>query len=74
MLLTYRYRVKDGITAKHLATMARSVNTVWNYCGDVQNASRRLNRRWPSGYDLIGLTNGCSKELGLHSDTLARQS
>jgi IS605 OrfB family transposase len=70
MLLTYRYRVKDGTTAKHLAAMARSVNTVWNYCGDIQNASRRLNRRWPSGFDLIGLTNGCTKELGLHSDTV----
>jgi transposase len=50
--------------------MAVSVNQVWNYCGGIQNDSRRLNRRWPSGFDLIKLTNGTSKEIGLHSDTV----
>jgi transposase len=70
MILTYRYRIKDGTSAKWLRRMAVSVNTVWNYCGDVQNSSRRLNRRWPSGFDLIKLTSGSSKELGLHSDTV----
>jgi putative transposase len=70
MLLTYRYRVKDATAGKHLSGMARAVNTVWNFCGGIQNDSRRLNRRWPSAFDLIGLTNGSSKELGLHSDTL----
>ena len=52
MLLTYRYRVKDATAGKRLARMAVSVNQVWNYCGGIQNDSRRLNRRWPSGFDL----------------------
>src|SRR3954453_22458517 len=70
MILTYRYRIKDATTGKHLARMAGSVNQVWNYCGGIQNDSRRLNRRWPSGFDLINLPSGSSKELGLHSDTV----
>jgi IS605 OrfB family transposase len=70
MFLTYRYRVKDAIVGKHLARMAAAVNFVWNYCGNIQNDSRRLNRRWPSVFDLTRLTNGSSKELGLHSDTV----
>jgi transposase len=70
MLLTYRYRVKDATAGKRLARMAVSVNRVWNYCGGIHNDSRRLNRRWPSGFDLINLTNGATKELGLHSDTV----
>ena len=70
MLLTFRYRVKDATAGKRLARMAVAVNGVWNYCGGVQNSSRRVGRRWPSGFDLIGLTNGCTKELGLHSDTV----
>jgi len=70
MLLTYRYRVKDATAGKRLARMAVSVNQVWNYCGGIHNDSRRLNRHWPSGFDLINLTNGATKELGLHSDTV----
>jgi transposase len=70
MLLTFRYRVKDATAGKRLDRMAVSVNQVWNYCGGIQNDSRRLNRRWPSGFDLIKLTTGCTKELGLHSDTV----
>ena len=70
MVLTFRYRVKGVSAAKRLNRMVVAVNQVWNYCGGIQNDSRRLNRRWPSGFDLIGLTNGASKELGLHSDTV----
>ena len=57
MILSYRYRIKDATTGKHLARMATAVNLVWNYCGGIQNDSRRLNRRWPSGFDLIKLTS-----------------
>src|SRR6185503_3459136 len=32
--------------------------------------ARRHNQRWPSGFDLINLTSGSSKLLGLHSDTV----
>lgn len=70
MILTFRYRVKDATSGNRLDRMSVSVNQVWNYCGGIQNDSRRLNRRWPSGFDLINLTSGSSKELGLHSDTV----
>jgi putative transposase len=70
MLLTHRHRVKDATSGKWLGRMAVSVNQVWNYCGGIQNDSRRLNRRWPSGFDLIKLTTGSTKELALHSDTV----
>ncbi|HEV2271135.1 MAG TPA: transposase [Steroidobacteraceae bacterium] len=70
MMLTYRYRIKDATTGRHLRRQARVVNRVWNYCGDIQNAARRHNKRWPSGFDLIKLTLGSSKLLDLHSDTV----
>jgi hypothetical protein len=46
------------------------VNQVWNYCGEIQSTARCHNKRWPSGFDLINLTSGSSKLLGLHSDTV----
>ncbi len=67
MILTYRYRVKNP---GPLPAVARSVNYVWNYCGDVQNYRRSRCRRWPTAFDLIQLTRA-SKELGLHSDAIA---
>lgn len=70
MILTYRYRIKDATCGNHLNLLSRSVNRVWNYCGEVQNASRRHNKRWPSGFDLIKLTTGSGAMLGLHSDTV----
>jgi putative transposase len=70
MLLTFRYRVKDATAGKRLSRMALAVNTVWNYCGGIQNDSRRHNKRWPSFPELARLTAGSSKELGLHSDTV----
>jgi IS605 OrfB family transposase len=70
MVLTYRYRIKDATSGRHLQQQAREVNRVWNYCGEVQNAARRHNKSWPSGFDLVNLTSGSSKLLGLHSDTV----
>ena len=70
MVLTYRYRIKDATCARHLQRQAQGVNRVWNYCGEIHNAARRHNKRWPSGFDLINLTSGSSKLLGLHSDTV----
>ena len=70
MVLTFRYRIKDATAARHLNRQAREVNRVWNYCGEIQHAARRHNRRWPSGFDLINLTSGSSQLLGLHSDTV----
>jgi IS605 OrfB family transposase len=70
MILTCRYRVKGKSAAKALTRMARAVNTVLNFCGGAQEHARRWNRRRPSGFDLVNLTSGSSRELGLHSDTV----
>jgi putative transposase len=68
MKLAYRYRVKSltGLLNKQ----ARAVNFVWNYCNDRQKDALRFDRPWHSGFDLIKLTTGCSRELGLHSGTV----
>ncbi|KQV90947.1 transposase [Massilia sp. Root351] len=68
MNLVYRYRVKS-LTGL-LNQQARAVNFVWNYCNDRQKDALRFNRPWHSGFDLIRLTTGCSKELKLHSGTV----
>jgi putative transposase len=68
MKLVYRYRVKS-LTGL-LDRQARTVNFVWNYCNDRQKDALRFDRPWLTGFDLIKLTTGCSKELGLHSGTI----
>ena len=75
MILTYRYRVKDKTSAKHLRRMAGAVNYAWNFCCAVQREAERRWRggsasRWPSRFDLVRLMTGASVELGVHSDTL----
>ena len=68
MKLTFRYRVKS-LTGL-LSRQARAVNFVWNYCNDRQKDALRFSRPWLTAFDLIHLTTGCSKELGLHSGTV----
>lgn len=70
-MLTYRYRIKDSTSRKHLQRLAWSVNRVWNYCNEVSMLALRRDKRWLSAFDLINLTAGVSKDLGLHSDTIA---
>jgi putative transposase len=75
MILTYRYRVKDKTSAKHLRRMAGAVNYAWNYCCATQREAQRrrhggTNTRWPSTFDFVRLMTGASGELGIHSDTL----
>lgn len=70
-VLTYRYRIKDATTGKHLCRMASAVNRLWNYCNEVSILAWRRDRRWLSAYDLINLCAGTSKELGLHADTIS---
>jgi putative transposase len=70
MIKAFRYRIKDSVCARSLERMARSVNTVWNFCNDTQQHAVRWNQRWPSGFDLNKLTTGSSRELGLHSQTV----
>jgi hypothetical protein len=70
MILTYRYRVKDKTSAKHLRRMAGAVNYAWNYCCATQREAQRRRARWPSRFDFVRLMTGASAELGIHSDTL----
>src|ERR1700694_2902949 len=68
MILGYRYRVKslNGLLNKQ----ACAVNTVFNYCNDIQKQALKWGKTWPTGFDLNTLTTGSSKELGLHSGTV----
>lgn len=68
MVLVYRYRGKslNGL----LNRQSRTCNYVCNYCNDRQKDALRFGRHWHTGFDLIKLTTGCSKELGLHSGTV----
>jgi putative transposase len=71
VILTYRYRLKaTSGAAQELSHQSRAVNLVWNFCGETQEAARRWNKLSPSGFDLINLTHGSSRDLGLHSDTV----
>ena len=75
MILTYKYRIKDGTVGKRLDRHSRACNFVWNYCCQIQReaqsrwvAGRAV--RWPSAFDLIKLCTGAAADLGLHSDTV----
>ncbi len=68
MVLVYRYRVKSLIGL--LNKQSRVCNFVWNFCNDRQKDALRFGRRWHTGFDLNKLTQGSSKELGLHSGTI----
>lgn len=75
MIITYRYRVKDQTSAKHLRRMSGAVNYAWNFCCATQREAQNRWRagakvRWPSRFDLVRLLTGASVELGVHSDTL----
>ena len=70
MIRTYRYRIKDSSAAPQLNKLARACNFVWNFCNESQEHALRWNQRWPTGFELSKLTAGCSKELGLHSQTV----
>lgn len=72
MLLTYRYRLKDGSRSRkrELRRMARAVNFVWNYCNEAQLHALKHNKKWPRAFDLNNLVAGSSKLLGLQSHTV----
>jgi IS605 OrfB family transposase len=70
-MVTFRYRIKDATSGKHLLKMAWAVNTVWNYCNEVSLLALRRDKRWLSAFELINLVAGTSKPLGLHADTLS---
>jgi IS605 OrfB family transposase len=70
MVTTYHFRIKDSSSKNKLSKMAGSVNFVWNYCNEVSLRSITHNSKWLSGFDLNKLTKGCSKDLGIHSQTI----
>ncbi len=65
--LTVRIRDKHAPMLRH---MARSVNFVWNYLNELSQRSIREHGVFLSAYDMQKYTNGCAKELGLHSHTV----
>lgn len=69
MFQVFRFRVKskNGL----LNQMAESVNAVWNFCNDTQKFAIKWNKPWLSGFDLIRLTTGTSKELRIPSHTVS---
>lgn len=70
-MLTYRYRIKDATSGKHLQRMAWAVNYVWNFCNETALRVWRREKRFVSAFELINLTAGAGHELGLHTDTLS---
>jgi IS605 OrfB family transposase len=70
MILTYKYRIKDSSTKKHLQKFSQSVNTVWNYCNEIGLLVWRKEKRFVTEYELNNLTSGSSEELDLHSQTI----
>jgi transposase len=77
MILTYQYRIKDATTGKHLAELARYVNTAWNRLVHEQKQIQRHyapggpNLPWKSRFDCNRHFTGRSGDCGLHSDTLS---
>jgi putative transposase len=68
---TFRYRIKDSTSRKHLQQIAWSVNYVWNYCNEVSLLAWRREKRFLSAFDLINLTAGVGHDLGLYTDTIS---
>jgi IS605 OrfB family transposase len=75
--LTFKFRIKDATTGKHLARHAIACNQVWNFCVATQREAERrrmggMNVRWPTAFDLINLTSGTSFELDINADTVSQ--
>lgn len=66
---TLQVRVRDK-HAKALSAQARQVNFVWNYVNELSVRNIREHGRFLSDFDIQKYTNGCAKDLGLHSQTV----
>ena len=75
---TFSLRLRDK-HARELIPMSIAVNSVWNYCNDIQKkAVQRFEnrplfggrRKWPTRFDLNKLTSGSSKLLGINARTI----
>ncbi len=67
---TLQYRIKDSTSATHLNKMAGSVSYVWNYCNQVNRERWAKFHKTYHWSELDKMTAGCSKELGIHSQTI----
>jgi len=70
-VLTIKLRLRDR-HAVELNRQARAVHYVWNFCNETQKKAAQSKRKWLSAFDLQKLTNGASKDLGLHAHTIQR--
>jgi IS605 OrfB family transposase len=75
MILTHKNLLKGKRAVRQQRRCAWAVNQVWNFCVQTQRAVQRawkdgLFPKWPSFYDLMDLSAGTSKELGLHAQTI----
>jgi len=69
-ILTYKFRLKDGNTAKKLKSMAGAVNYVWNFSNEIMRMNWKKSRKYTNEKDLSPLTKGASKELPINSQTI----
>jgi transposase len=85
-VLTYKFRIKDASSKKHLDRHAKDVNFVWNFSKETQikalkkKSAKIIHLRkekkdisgqnWLDRNDFHALTKGASRELNLHSQTI----
>lgn len=70
MIKTYQYRLKDS-SSKHLLNfLAGKVNYVFNYCNEASLLKFKESRKFLTEKELILLTTGSSKSLGLYASTI----
>lgn len=67
---TLKFRIKDSSCRRELERQAKAVNFVWNYCNETAFKALRDYSDWLSWVDLVNLTSGAFKELGVHSHTI----
>src|SRR5262245_44044482 len=72
LVKTLRYRVKDGVSGRHLNAAARAVNTVWNHCNGAQRHALKHNTKWPTTGQLQRLTAGAGRLIGIPAQTVPR--
>ncbi len=70
MVLTYRYRLKDGKHREQLKKLSGQVNLVWNVSNEVIRENWRRSRKYTTKADLNAITRGASKEMDLNSQTI----
>lgn len=69
---TLKLRIKDK-HASALRSMAREVNTVWNFCNETSARAVREKGRFLSGFDLQKLTDGFSRCDGVQIGSATTQ-